>query len=254
MTCDPFSEGLSDLIDGTLAAERRAEVEAHVDSCPVCRHVVADLRRLRNAVGALEPHTPPDRVWVRIATSLRARDGSGAPAADTAATPDAASGLGLAGRIGRRGWLAAAATVIVAAGLTVWMARTPGVPGAPAQLDTAALPAAAVQSIETELEAAEGHYLNAIAGLEQIAEAEGGVLDQDVADGLRQTMALLDGAIAESRTALLEEPASEPARASLFEALRRKVALLQDTISLMNEMRKGDEVGAGRIVEELNKS
>ena len=60
-------------------------------------------------------------------------------------------------------------------------------------------------------------------------------------------------AIAESRTALLEEPASQPARDSLFEALGRKVALLQDMIALMNQMRKGDEVGAGRIVEELNR-
>ena len=74
------------------------------------------------------------------------------------------------------------------------------------------------------------------------------MLDPDLANDLRMSMALLDGAIIESRSALREEPANVPARDSLFDALRRKVALLQDTITLMNEMRKDDEVGAGRIV------
>ena len=37
-------------------------------------------------------------------------------------------------------------------------------------------------------------------------------------------------------------------------ALRRKVALLQDTIALMNEMRKGNSAGAAQIVDSLNKS
>ena len=50
------------------------------------------------------------------------------------------------------------------------------------------------------------------------------------------------------------EPDDSIAQESLFEAFRRKVALLQDTIALMNEMRKGDTDGAARIVEGLNKS
>jgi hypothetical protein len=37
----------------------------------------------------------------------------------------------------------------------------------------------------------------------------------------------------------------------LFEALRQKVTMLQDTIALMNEMRKGNSAGAAQV---LNKS
>jgi hypothetical protein len=36
--------------------------------------------------------------------------------------------------------------------------------------------------------------------------------------------------------------------------LKRKVTLLQDTIALMNEMRKGNAAGAAQLADPLNKS
>ena len=56
----------------------------------------------------------------------------------------------------------------------------------------------------------------------------------------------------ESRDALRIQPQSSLAQESLFEALRHKVALLQDTLALINEMRKGNEEGAARIISGLN--
>ena len=44
------------------------------------------------------------------------------------------------------------------------------------------------------------------------------------------------------------------ARNSLFDALQRKISLLQDTITLMNEMRKGNAAGVAQVVEGSNKS
>ena len=49
-----------------------------------------------------------------------------------------------------------------------------------------------------------------------------------------------------------KEPENDVAQQSLFEALRSKIALLQDTIALINEMRKGNQEGAARIVSGLN--
>jgi len=46
--------------------------------------------------------------------------------------------------------------------------------------------------------------------------------------------------------------AGEVAQESLFGALRSKVALLQETLTLINEMRKGNQEGAARIVSGLN--
>jgi hypothetical protein len=42
------------------------------------------------------------------------------------------------------------------------------------------------------------------------------------------------------------------AQESLFGALRSKVALLQETLTLINVMRKGNQEGAARIVSGLN--
>jgi hypothetical protein len=129
---------------------------------------------------------------------------------------------------------------------------------------TAARPAAgsaadlAVQSVEEEFRLAEQHYQNAIVKLEEAAKLDqagsGDAIDPQTAEMLQKNLKVIDQAIAESRAALRSEPLSAPARDSLFDALKRKVALLQDTIALMNEMRKGNATGAAHIVDGLNKS
>jgi hypothetical protein len=135
-------------------------------------------------------------------------------------------------------------------------------PVAPAPApDSKAQADVAVESVESEFRQAEQHYQNAIAKLEQAARldqaAKDGTqasLDPQTAAMLQKNLQVLDQAIAESRSALHAEPASAAAADSLFEALRRKVALLQDTIALMNEMRKGNAAGAAQIIDGGNKS
>ena len=119
----------------------------------------------------------------------------------------------------------------------------------------------AVESVEAEFRLAEQHYQNAIAKLEQAARLDqaasgtsGNTLDPQTAAMLQKNLQVIDQAIAESRDAVRSEPLSAAARDSLFDALKRKVALLQDTIALMNEMRKGNSAGAAQIVDGLNKS
>jgi hypothetical protein len=102
------------------------------------------------------------------------------------------------------------------------------------------------------MQLAEQQYAEAIAGLEELAAADRDALDGDTADVLQASLTVIDDAIGESRAALETEPESELAQASLFDALRMKVALLQDTVALINEMRKGNQEGAARIVTELN--
>jgi hypothetical protein len=111
--------------------------------------------------------------------------------------------------------------------------------------------AAAAVSVEAELRAAEEHYQKAIAGLEQIANAGKGSLDTQTAATLQKNLAVIDQAISESRAAVSAQPASEPAQTSLMENFKAKLALLQDTVALINEMRKGNEAGAARIGSSL---
>ncbi|MEI6245335.1 MAG: hypothetical protein WCQ64_09835, partial [Acidobacteriota bacterium] len=65
---------------------------------------------------------------------------------------------------------------------------------------------------------------------------------------LQTSLVQIDKYIAESRAALANEPQSEPARDSLFDALRRKVSVLQDTVALMGAMQRGDQAAAAKIV------
>ncbi len=114
--------------------------------------------------------------------------------------------------------------------------------------------AAAVQSVEAEIELADQHYQKAIAGLEAVAKEGQGTLDPQLATVLQKNIGVTDQAIAESRAAIRAQPTSDVAQASLFEALQRKVSLLRDTIALINEMRKGDQAGAAKIAGSLSKS
>src|SRR5207253_11463205 len=106
------------------------------------------------------------------------------------------------------------------------------------------------QAIASELALAEQHYQKAISGLEQIANAEKGALDPRTAATLQKNLAVIDQAITESRAALKTQPNSEPAQQSLLESFKTKIAVLQDTVALINEMRKGNDAGAARILKE----
>ena len=68
---------------------------------------------------------------------------------------------------------------------------------------------------------------------------------------LGRNLDLIESAIDESRAAISTEPGSAVAQDSLLEALRRKVTLLQQTILLINEVRKGQGENAMDIIDEM---
>jgi anti-sigma factor RsiW len=251
MECARYLEAIHELADDVLGPIRRAELRLHLDECDACRALADDLVRLRSLTTSLDRPVPPDRVWLQIAGRLR-QEGRVAPVTVT-------------GRVSRQAaLLAIAAGLVIAIGASLVLlvpgSRTsqqtqspPGAAvGAPSQGNAAR--ADAVQSVETEFRLAEQHYQNAIAKLEQAAKSEEGAFDAHTAAMLQKNLQVIDQAIAESRAALRTEPQSAPARDSLFDALKRKVVMLQDTIALMNQMRKGDSAGAAQLVEGINKS
>jgi hypothetical protein len=196
---------------------------------------------------------PPDRVWLQIAGRLHQEGRVSVPAATA--------------RVQRRSvaLLALAATLLVAVGASLlfllpqFRANQGGTPPAASTTAGNAAQAIDVQDVEAEFRLAEQHYQNAIAKLEQAARldqtaGDSASIDPQTAAMLQKSLKVIDQAIAESRTALRAEPQSAAARDSLFDALKRKVVLLQDTIALMNEMRKGNAAGAASLADSLNKS
>jgi anti-sigma factor RsiW len=225
LECQPH---LSEYADGTLAPEARALVIAHLPTCDACRYTVRDFERMRDAARALDPIAPPPRVWQQISLRLPA-----------------------ARRQARAQWMGlAAALVLVTAGAYFFARAT-----APTSATSASAPAAGnaagaatVETVEQELATAARHYENAITQLEAVAKQDTSTLPPDAAARLQLSLTQIDKYIAESRAALVNEPQSEPARNSLFDALRRKVSVLQDTVALVGAMQRGDQAAAAKII------
>jgi len=247
MPCQRYAQSIQDLVDGTLGSIRTAELEQHLETCASCQAFAADMQRIRDLAGSLGRLAPPAGVWLQVAGRLR-QEGR---IQDVPQAPK--------GRQSR--YLAIAAGLLIAIGGSLF-ALMPllrgggGGAGQPSVEQAAGAPgdASSVQSIEDHFRIAEQHMQAGIAKLEEAAKADESAMDPQTAAMLKKNLDMIDQAIAESRAALRAEPQSTIARDSLFNALRRKVALLQDTIALMNEMRKGDAAGAAQVVEGLNKS
>jgi anti-sigma factor RsiW len=251
MTCNDLLDRMTDIVDGSVDPALRAEVDAHLASCARCQALVADLQRITQAAASLNRASPPAGTWARVAARLEA-------------DPELRRASGMAKAAGRGGfvpanwaWLGLAAALLLFVGGGLWLvSRSLQAPGPAAIAGGAgnAVGSNAVESVEAELQLAADHYEKAITALEQVASQSDDPLDPELTAMLRQNLEVIDKAIDESRGALKAQPESRVAQESLFEAFRRKIALLQDTIALMNEMRKGNQAGAARIVEGLNKS
>ena len=236
MNCQDYEDQLGDYIDGTLAATLRAEVEAHLHACAPCRLVVEDFQAIRAMTRELEPLTPSPRVWQAIAAAT-----AGPPHPRWWSRPSFAA------------WqpaLASAMAVVVGTGLW-WIGGALSDAAGSDRFAAVATTASASSGLDADTQAVEADYAMAIVRLEQIAGAERSALDQETMFVLDAGLTVIDDAIDESRMALETEPESSVAQDSLFAALRRKVAVLQEMLALINETRQGNEDAAG-MRSELN--
>ena len=206
MTSEHWTDRFGDAVDGTLAPDEQAELDAHCRECPGCRELLNDLMEIRAAASSLDRHTPSPDVWNAIAANIR----------PTRSHPRSWAGL------------AAAAALVTMLGAAAWFDLGSRI-GRPEE-STAEL----ARSAASELQLAEQHYDNAIKSLEQLAANRDQALDPAVAADIAESLRSIDRAITDSRAALKTEPDSLVAQTSLLEALRMKVALLQETVSLMN--------------------
>lgn len=248
MTCEDARTRIQERIDGPPDGGAGRELDEHLGQCAECRGLAADLAAIAGAARALPPIDVPDRVWLQVAGRWRAE----LPAQAGAVTARAPH---------RHLWLhglAAAAMLAVAAG-GGWIAwRATSI--APEQGATQVLlakpdaaqagnagGAALVETAQKDLEAAEQLYTRAIAGLEQAALASRESLEPHVVATLDRNLEVIDEAIGESRAAVQREPQSVIARESLFDALRKKVTLLQDTIAIVSDISSGNPAGVTRL-------
>ncbi|MPY87156.1 MAG: hypothetical protein GEU99_04460 [Luteitalea sp.] len=250
LTCRAIDGLLADLVDDTLDPAAAARAEAHLSTCARCGALVRDLREVRQAAAGLPSLSPPPDAWTRIRAVLEAEQSS--VQSDVARPQDIrpvatrpwppVRAIATPRKLAVWGRLAAAAAVLVlatGAGLwSLWTTRERLEPVGSTRTEAGDQRAGdLVATVESEIELAAEHYENAIAALAATARASGTELDPAVMATLKTNLALVDQAIDDSRRALRAQPDNLVAQASLLDAFRRKVTLLEDTLVLMRELR-----------------
>ena len=229
MTQDPWTDRLSEYLDGELPEWERHALESHLESCAECSLIVSDLRRVVRRARTLKNPPPVTDLWPGIA----ARIGAGIPKAQDVVDLDARRRV-------RRRWafslpqLAAAgiALMTVSGGAVWFMSETARqsvvsapVPSSPPE----STPAVSVAMKPT----ASQSYAAAVADLERVLAEGRGKLDSTTVRIIEQNLTAIDRAIAEAQRALDADSANLYLNTHLAETMRRKLDLLRQAAALV---------------------
>ncbi len=240
--CDGFANALSEYLEGDATDAVRAAVEAHALACTSCAALLADLQGITTNASALPQLTPSRDLWNGIAERI-----------DAPVIPMSAPSVR---QVVRRTWvrpaLAAAALVAITAGVTHYITRasltsTAVVPpvavvpivAAPVE-PTAEFTSTATESpaptptrppstrlASSSIDIGEPVLDSEISKLRRIVNERRSQLDPKTIAVLEQSMVVIDSAIAQSRAALVKDPASGFLATQLNRSLEKKVDLLR---------------------------
>ena len=247
MACERYLNAIHELVDGTLGQIRRSELELHLDSCDDCRALVADLREIARASQSLGPIEPPAGVWTQIAARLQ-HEGR------------VTSAPGLTSWHRNATMLALAAALVLAVGASLFVLRPDNTVAPPASTQGAApSPTAAPETTAADPSAAGNadpavvvqSLRNSAESLETaVQEAKKlGPFDPETTAALENSLQAVNQSVKDVSARLNADPQDIAAQQSFYETLKQKIQFLQNTITLMNEMRQGDAAGAAQIVE-----
>ena len=257
MDCAAVDERLADYLEGDLDSAARREVEAHVGSCVRCSALLRDLEHIRASAAELPELTPSTDLWGGIARRI---DAPVLPL--TRPAPNVVAGRRNFDWVRRAA--VAAALVAVTAGVTYTLTVAHGPRAAtqniasnrptspdsnvPSRTDIAQpelIPptSGTVTPPDTELvrpptlvrnaPAAET-YSREIDRLRTIFARNRSQLDPRTAAIIEANLKVIDDAIAQSKAALAQDPASRFLNNQLNSALGKKLELLQTAALLPN--------------------
>jgi hypothetical protein len=231
-------EVLNDYADGLLDQRAVQAVSQHISTCSACSEQLADLQSvLRSAADLPRSVLPADDIWADLKASLEQRKEAvlPVPGAPPANGPKADRMPGSRWRT--RVALAAAAIILVvlSSGITALVLRdyflkqmarfelpqtapSPGQPNGPV--------------IPVSFRLAEGEYNRAIMELLQAVNAQRGQLSPETIRTVDHSLAVIDSAIAEARTALVADPNNANLVDLLSASYQRKLDLLRRTSEL----------------------
>src|SRR4051794_7403373 len=77
MMHDPWTDRLSDYLDGELNSAERMALERHLAACPGCRAVLAELEQVVTRARSLTADAPAPDLWPGISAQIAASEGRG---------------------------------------------------------------------------------------------------------------------------------------------------------------------------------
>jgi anti-sigma factor RsiW len=201
MTCENYPERLSALIDGELSAEEHEDAAAHLQGCPACRQLEAELRRIKDAAPGLSTSRQSvDDAWNKIEQILRTSS-SGVPNLSHRAN-------------GRRWALAVAAAVLAVAMPLIWYLK----PSRERSVErTAAVELAHLQHQQER----------ATVALRAVVQQRRAHWDATLERTFVKNASIIDKSLAECRLALRNRPADVLLRARLAAAYQRRIEFLR---------------------------
>jgi anti-sigma factor RsiW len=216
---DQWNDRLSEYIDDELTPAERAELEAHLTSCPGCAGTLDELRAVVERAGSLTPRPPSADLWPGIEPRL-------GTARVTPFQPRTRWTTSRRFSFTMPQLVAAGLALMVMSGGGVWVLQHGGRATSLPQV-TAAGPTLVPVSIS------DPRYDEAIADLEQALHAGRADLDPGTIRILEANLDSIDKAIDQSRAALAADPANVYLNNHLADARQRKLALLRRATALV---------------------
>ena len=201
-----------------LAEREGGDVPAHVRECAPCRDEIARVRVLLASAHALPRNEmPPAEVWQGVRARMRATP-----------RPAKSSPSPLASRRWwHNGWLASAAALVLIAGTATFTVLMSNGRATRAK----ALPVTTAPAAQALL-AVDKNYVSTIRDLRATLEAQRPTLAPATIQVVERSLAVIDAAIAEARTALAADPANQALIDILASHYERQVDLLQRATEL----------------------
>ncbi len=219
---DPWTDRLSEYVDGDLDAVTREALEAHLVTCADCRRTRDELERVATRARHIRDHEPRTDLWPAIEAGIAAQ----AAQAQAPARRRRVITLSLA-----RLAAAAAVVAVVAGGIAWTIATKRATPGGMvvAVVDstggadslTSGAPSLAVAS-----------YRDAAADLERIYDAGRTTLRPETMRIIEDNLRTIDLAIAQADSALRRDPGSAYLNQYLATTMQRKLKLLRRAVEI----------------------
>jgi hypothetical protein len=206
---DPWSDQLSDYLNGDLPRAQQAGMAAHLETCPTCRQALDELRRVSEWAAAYQASTPPSDPWPVIARRIARHHRVGGKRQ--------VSG-------GHRALAAAAAIALVAATAIFFMTRQ----SAPSGIEAGHPGGGAV----LPLHPIEQDYAAAIAELQRTFSERRDRLDPETLEIVERSLETIDSAMQEAREALARTPGNTLLQDLLTRSVRQKVGLIRQATAL----------------------